>query len=486
MRINYIITPLFACLLLGTGCKKFLDEPALGYYSNEDLFSNDATTKTAVNAAYIPLTFTDASANPLWVLGDVATDDVIIGGNAGEQADYTSVDLYNILPGNAAVQALWARYYDGINRCNVVTDGLNASNTRVSDEVKKQSLAEVKFLRAYYYFLLTNFYGNIPLRLKVTTAADAAMPLSPQAQVYAQIEKDLTEAVAGLPDKWQAGNDAGRATKGAALALMAKTALFQKKYADAVKYADQVEALGYQLTADYGDNFNASAKNNSEAIFSVWHVRSAQPLQGNSLNYWFAPRALNGAGVYYPTQNLVDNFEPGDPRLDRTIARAGQPYFDSDFDASWSSTGYLSKKHVQPLSEVPSTTKNDANLNYEAIRFADILLIKAEALNESGQSTAALAPLNKVRQRARTNYDGTAPAGLLADITVTDQAQLRDIIRRERRSELALEFQRYFDVMRYGQAYAEAAIKPGAPNFSFAQNRFFPIPQTERNTNGGL
>jgi hypothetical protein len=208
--------------------------------------------------------------------------------------------------------------------------------------------------------------------------------------------------------------------------------------------------------------------------------------QGNSLNYWFAPRSLNGAGVFYPTQSLVDNFESNDPRLDLTVARAGKPYFDRTFEVSWSTTGYLSKKHVQPLSEVPSTTKNDGNLNYEAIRFADILLVKAEALNESGQSAAALVPLNRVRERARKNFSGTAPADLLPAITNTDQTQLRDIIRRERRSELALEFQRFFDVIRYGQSYAEAVIKPASPNFNYTQHRFFPIPQTELNANGNL
>jgi len=483
---NLYIIPLSLCLLLGAGCKKFLDQPALGYYSDEDLFSNDATAVTAVNAAYIPLTFTDGAANPVWVLGDVASDDVVIGGNAGEQADYTGIDLFNILPTNAAVQSLWSRYYNGVNRCNVVTDGLTAENTKVSESVRTQILAQAKFLRAYYYFTLTNFYGNIPLRLKVSALTDAPVTASTQAQVYTQIEKDLNEASADLPEKWTATSDIGRATKGAALALLAKASLFQKKYTEAAQFATQVEALGYQLTDNFSDNFNSSAKTNNEVIFSVWHTRGAQPSQGNSLNYWFAPRSLNGAGVFYPTQSLVDNFESNDPRLDLTIARTGKPYFDSTFDVSWSTTGYLSKKHIQPLSEVPSTTKNDGNLNYEAIRFADVLLVKAEALNESGQPAAALVPLNRVRERARKNFSGTAPADLLPSVTNTDQAQLRDIIRRERRSEMALEFQRFFDVIRYGQAYAEAVIRPGSPNFNYAQHKFFPIPQTELNANGNL
>lgn len=483
---NLYILPLFVLLLLGSGCKKFLDQPALGFYSDEDLFSTDATTVTAVNAAYIPLTFTDAAANPVWVLGDVASDDVVIGGNAGEQADFTGVDLFNILPTNAAVQAVWSRFYNGINRCNVVTDGLTAENTKVSETVRTQALAQVKFLRAYYYFMLTNFYGNIPLRLKVATLQDGKVPASTQAQVYTQIEKDLTEAAAGLPERWTGTTDIGRATKGAALALLAKASLFQQKYTEAAAFATQVEALGYQLTDNFRDNFSASAKTNNEVVFSVWHTRGAQPLQGNSLNYWFAPRSLNGAGVFYPTQSLVDNFESNDPRLDLTIARTGQPYFDSEFQTSWSTTGYLSKKHVQPISEVPSTTKNDGNLNFEAIRFADVLLIKAEALNELGQSSAALVPLNRIRDRARRNFSGTAPAGLLPALTTTDQSALRTAIRRERRSELALEFQRFLDVIRYGQAYAEAAIRPGAPNFNYTTNKFFPIPQTEINVSGGL
>jgi hypothetical protein len=149
---------------------------------------------------------------------------------------------------------------------------------------------------------------------------------------------------------------------------------------------------------------------------------------------------------------------------------------------------------VQPISEVPSAIKNVGTVNYEALRLADILLVEAEGLNESGQSAQALAPLNKVRKRARESYlydnslpgFGTVPAGLLPDITVTDPVQLRDIIRRERRSELALEFHRFFDVIRYGSAYATAALSPGSPNFNYSANKWFPLPQSERDANPNL
>lgn len=496
MKARYIYIYLIASLLLiANGCKKFLEQPVLGQYQGDNFFTNDENAKLGVNAAYSPLTFTDASSNTLWVLGDLASDDAIKGSSDGDQGDFLNIQNFNINPNNSAVEGLWKRYYDGVFKCNVVTDGLTSSNKAVSDAVKNDVVGQAEFLRAYYYFNLTVVYGDIPLHLKVETPQELQSPALPQAQIYAQIENDCTAAIAVLPIT-RTGNDIGRATKGAALALLAKTYLFEKKWALAVTAAQSVEALGvYSLLPNFADNFRAATKNNAETVFSVLHTSALVPYQGNNLNVWFAPRPLNGYGFYLPTQNLVDNFEtsPGgtvDPRLDYTVGRAGHPYYDSAFDPVWTSTGYVSKKHTQPLSEIPVSIKGDGNLNYPAIRFADVLLIEAEALNESSNSNGALVPLNKVRKRARESYlndasltgFGTVPTGLLPDITVTDQSQLRDLIRRERRSELALEFHRFFDIIRYGQTYASNALK-SKPNFSFTINQFFPIPESERQTN---
>ncbi len=485
-------------LLLATGlfsCKKFLDQEILGSYQSANYFTSDANAVNAINAAYPDLAFTDASSNAVWVLGDVASDDAIKGGNPGDQADFENIDEFNILPSNSAVEAVWKRYYDGVFKCNVVIDGLT-NNTTISQATATSCLGQAKFLRAYYYFILTNFYGDIPLHLKVETPDELQSPAIPQAQVFAQILSDLRDASIALPAS-QTDAGLGRPTKGAALALMAKTYLFEQQWDSAAIMAQQVDALGYQLTQKYTDNFSASTKTNTETIFSVWHAKGKSPYQGNNLNQWFAPRSINGYGFFYPTQSLADNYEKAtdgtvDPRLDYTMAREGKSYYDVSFDPSWSTTGYITKKQVQPLSEVPTTTKGDGDVNYEAIRYADILLVEAEAFNEQGNSSAALAPLNKVRKRARESYlydslpgAGTIPDGLLPDITTTDQSQLRDIIRRERRSELALEFQRFFDVMRYGSAYATSALSD-KPNFNYTNNRFFPIPQSERDTNKKL
>ena len=494
---KYIITAITGSfLLLTASCKKVLEQPILGTYQATNYFTSVANANAAVNAAYVPLTFTDAFSNEIWVLGDVASDDAVKGGLPGDQADIDNIDKFNILTSNSAVEAVWGRYYDGVSKANFVLGGLSDENKAVPDATKATINGQAKFLRAYYYFMLTNCYGDIPLRLQVATADNLSAPAVPQAQIFAQIEKDCTEAAAALPTAWT-GSDLGRATKGAALSLLAKTYLFEAKYAMAAQTAQQVEALGiYDLTAKFTDNFNAGTKNNKEAIFSIWHTAGLSPKQGNAMNQAFAPRGtLNGYGFFQPTQSLVSNFEQSatgvdDPRLDYTVARAGHPYFDSAFDASWTATGYLTKKQIQPLSEIPTATKGDGNLNVEAIRFADILLIEAEALNEAGNSAAALVPLNKIRKRARESYlndntltgFGTIPTGLLPDITTTSQTQLRDLIRRERRSELALEFGRFFDLIRYGSAYATAALRD-QPNFNFTTNKFFPIPQSERSTN---
>jgi len=502
MRIAFIL--IFTAAIAGAGCKKVLQQQVQGSYTPANFFTSDANAQLAVNEAYKYLSFNAGASNAIWVLGDLASDDAIKGGSSiGDQPDFQAVNQFNILPTNAAVEAVWKNYYNGVFACNVVLDGLTG-NQKVSSDMQRQGIAQALFLRAYYYFILTTCYGNIPLHLRVETAKEAQSHVVPQDTVFARIEQDCLAAAAVLPATVPA-SQLGAATKGAALALLAKTYLFHADLASHYQLAAQtaatVEGMGYSLTNNYFENFGAQTKYNTEAIFTVNHIISTLGI-GNELNVWFAPRSpapTNGYGFFLPTQSLVSNYEsaPGgqaDPRLDYTIARAGHSYFDVAYDPSWSSTGYNCKKMCQPLSEVPAATKNVGSVNYEALRLADILLIQAEALNESGQSAAALDPLNKVRARARNSYQydnslpgyPNVPAGLLPDITTTDQTQLRDIIRRERRSELALEFHRFFDIIRYGKAYATAALSTVAPNFSYDSDKWFPIPQSERDANPNL
>ena len=226
MKIKNIAI-LLSCvaLLTDAGCKKILNQPVLGSYTPGNFFTSDANAQLALNEAYKYLAFNSGATNAIWVLGDLASDDAVKGGSSiGDQADFQAVNQFNILPTNSAVEAVWGNYYNGVFACNVVTDGLTG-NTAVSQTMQQQGIAQARFLRAYYYFILTNCYGKIPLHLKVETATEAQTPALPQDTIYTQIENDCIAAAAVLPTSVLT-TQLGMATKGAALALLAKTYLF--------------------------------------------------------------------------------------------------------------------------------------------------------------------------------------------------------------------------------------------------------------------
>jgi len=317
------------------------------------------------------------------------------------------------------------------------------------------------------------------------------------------IEPDLNAAYANLPASYT-GADVGRATRGAAMALLAKAYLYQGKWDSSVVASSSViNSNQYQLAPLYSQNFSPLYKNNSESIFEVQMKSGQSPLVGNSLNQWFAPAVYGGYYFDAPTQSFVDEFEKTtegvyDPRLDYTIGRDSMPWFNNlVFSASWSPTGYLTRKYQESLSEAPII--GDGNCDYMAIRYADLLLWSAEALNETGQSAQALIPLNEVRKRARESYlndttltaftdsagNRVVPDNLLPDITTVNQTSLRAAIQHERRVELGFEFHRYFDVIRWGKDYANQVMS-NSPGFNYDEYKTFPIPQGERDTNKAL
>ncbi len=485
-------------LVTAGGCKNFLTEEVRADYPETAFYQTQSHALLALTAAYQMASF-QTDQNRLWVFGDVASDDADEGGNPGDQADIGFLDDFTIYPNGGPIEAQWAQFYEGVNRCNLVLQ--KVPPIAMDEALKARILGEARFLRAYYYFTLVNIYGPIPLILEPKNANELQIRQSPVSDIYQNaIEKDCQAAIAALPASY-AGADVGRATKGAATALLAKAYLYQQKWQQAAETAAQVTTVGgYKLLPVFSQNFNQEFKNSTEAVFSVQHLTNQVPFLGNRLNQWFAPRTENGYFFDVPTAGFVNEFEKTatgvvDPRLDYTVAREGQPWFDGvPFDPTWSPTGYLQRKNVQPISEVPVNRKGDGNLSYVAIRFADVLLWQAEALNELGKSAEALTYLNQVRKRARESYlndptlRGTVPAvptGLLPDVTTTSQSTLRDLIRHERRVELGFEFHRYFDLMRWGKAYAQAALSD-KKNFNYEQNRYFPIPQSERDTNKAL
>jgi hypothetical protein len=488
---------LIMILFTAGNCKKMLTTEIVGDYPESQFYTTSQHAVLAINAAYQPLSFS-STQNRLWVFGDVASDDSEKGGDPGDQADIGLIDGMNINPINGNFEAMWARLYEGITRSNIVLQKVPAIT--MNDELKMRVLAEAKFLRAYYYFTLINIFGDVPLLREPKNADQLQIPQAAISEIFETlIEPDLMEAALHLSTVYT-GENVGRATSGAAKALLAKAYLFQEKWEPAAQLTTQIiNSNNYSLRPLYSDNFTAAFKNNNESIFEIQHLTQQDPFTGNSLNQWFAPRGDGGYGFNAPTQDFVNEFEKTpsqvyDPRLDYTVGRDSLPWYNGVlFSKDWSPTGYLTKKHQQPFSEISKALKGDASINYVAIRYADVLLWNAEALNESGSPAQALVPLNMVRKRARESYlydaslpgFGVVPDGLLPDVISVNPADVRRAIRHERRVELGMEFHRYFDMIRWGEDYATDAMSD-RPGFNYAVNKRFPIPQSERDRNKAL
>ena len=491
-KINILLLTSF--ILTVSACSDFLKEDLQGAYSSATFYKTESQATLALTGVYNAASFTTTD-NALWVFGDVASDDAVRGGKPGDLIDIQYIDDFNYSRNNGILDRMWKRYYEGISRANYLLyygSGINMDVTR-----RDRLLGEAKFLRAYFYFSLVNIFGEIPLKLNPPlNDSELYKPKVSVSAVYEQIEKDLSEAASVLAESYT-GADIGRATKGAAWGMLAKAYLYQEKWTEALNATAEVEAIGiYQLMPVYKNNFIDSTQNNIESIFEIQHLAGQSPLLGSYLNQYFSPVIYNGYVVNVPVENFIKEFEVTDaavvdPRLDYTVGREGQPWVNGEaYDPVWSPTGYLQKKHIQPLSKGP--VNNDGVLNYVYMRYADILLIKSEALNELNRTDEALTPLNAVRKRARESYlydmdlpgAGAIPTDLLPDVTNTGQQNVRTAIRHERRVELGFEFHRFFDLMRYGKVTAEAALE--GTGFSYDKNRYYLIPQSELDTNPAI
>ena len=457
--------------ILAASCN-FLDENLKGGYTSENYYTSASKAEMAVNAVYNSL-----YNNILWMFGDVASDDAVKGGDAGDQPQINEINDLNATTDNGSVNVFWTNTYETIARANNVID--NVAGMDIPDTQKARIIGEAKFLRAYSYFNLVNIFGKVPLKTKPqNTSANIHVGLSEISAIYAQIDEDLEDAAGGLDNSKN-----GRANKTAAYALLAKSKIFQGKYDEAVTAITNLETLptGYDLEPVYSDLFKVGGENSVESIFAIRYGTSKVASIGNNLNVWFSPASEEG-GYHFnqPTDDYVACFDEttvggdDDPRLDASIGRAGKPWFNgTTFDASWGNeTGYLVKKYDED--KVEDQAKSQCAIPQHRIRYAEVLLLKAEALNEaSATNTAAAAvALDLVRGRA-----GLAPT------TAATQAALRDAIRKERRRELGFEFHRFFDVMRYGKDYAVTALGAAAwPSDRY----YFPIPQSETDANAAL
>jgi starch-binding outer membrane protein, SusD/RagB family len=507
-------------LAFGTiiGCKEsFLETEPYGTVNEAVLSSTVKGAETLLISAYSGLDgFTGwengnvwGGAASNWTFGSVAGGDAYKGSEAGDQPDVTPIELHTIDANNPYVEAKWRQYYDGIQRANSTIKTFN-SLKEVSASLKALRVAEAKFLRGFYHLELYKVFRNVPYidetieEVRIGNGTD----------ILPKIQADLQAAVAGLPVKQE---EVGRATKGAAQAVLGNTLLWQKKWAEAKTQFDAIiSSNAYALNAKYHDNFNADTRNTKEGVLEVQQsVNDGTTDNGNNgdvLNFPYNGGPAGCCGFHQPSQNLVNAFrvddrglplldtyndrdvksdnnvkasdpftpttEALDPRLDWTVGRRGIPYLDwgKHPGSTWirdanyggpyaplKNVHYKKQEQEGTVVTVSGWTKGYNANNLKLIRYSDVLLQAAEAEVELNNLERARTLVNQIRKRA-ANPDGFVmddkkPAAnyKVSEYTAawTDQATARKAVRHERRIELGMEGHRFFDLVRWGIAADE-------------------------------
>ncbi|WP_258105679.1 RagB/SusD family nutrient uptake outer membrane protein [Marinoscillum sp. MHG1-6] len=483
MKLKYILTIFLASTLMGCG-DEFLELTPSNSINSDNFFQTEADAVAAVNGAYQVLQWPNNYNLRVWALDIVAGNAEVGAGGGDDGVETKQLSNFIFATDNPGVEDLWRGIWTGVARANLVMDKVPDMN--IDETLKSRLIAEAKFLRALYYFNGARVYGGLPLLPKLSD--DLYVERASVEDTYAFVISDLNAAKDVLPVSYDGtvNNEVGRATKGAALALMAKAHLTIGEYAEAEAAAKQVEALGvYDLNFDYSQNFDPNNENGIESVFEVQYSAGAgfgafdKPHQGAWVTEFTNPRgsglsAWGGFGWGHVTQEFVDAYEPGDQRLQYTVWQSGDTYDAFTYDPSFSTTGYNIKKWVQGSG---SATGVDSDLNFPVIRYADVLLMIAEALNEQGKPGEAAPYIEKVRNRA----------GLTDDLSGYSQSEMRDAILHERRIEFAFEGQWWFDVLRAGPDYSESFFHGlGKTNFDKTKHILFPIPQTDLDLNPNL
>ncbi len=466
---------LFGTVLAGLfffGCTDDFIQPDSFNEDSENFFNSQEDYELALIGAYDLLQSTYLNV----ILGEIASDNTLCGGeSATDVPGWQEIDdmVHNDV--NEQLRNLWSWMFAGVNRANYILEFQNKTEFAGKDVI----IAEARFLRAYYYFELVKWFGDVPLAVdrRLRFGDQDVVPRTPASEVYAQIEQDLIFASENLP---AVQSELGRATQGAAQALLGKAYLYQDKFSEAATVLQQVINTGnYDLLADYSTMFENDNENTIESVFEVQYsdlegagFGCLQCSEGNvavgfnGIRNYSGPLFESGFSFNVPTQEAYDAFEPGDLRRDIAILdinawATANP--EVSFETGFEHTGFYNRKYIARQGDANIGDPNLTNPNnYRAIRFADVLLMAAEALNRGGiDDGTAQQYVNRVRSRAG-----------LSDISATGTA-LTDAIYQERRVELVGEGHRFFDLVRTGRA---AGTIPG---FQAGKHELFPIPLIE-------
>jgi starch-binding outer membrane protein, SusD/RagB family len=490
-NLKYTTGVLVAFFMAMTSCSKdIIDLSPRGTVLESNFYKTEAELFQGLVAAYDPLGFSTGFTMKTGLL-NAASDDTHAGGSdASDQPNWVAYDKFTMSPNLGPSSGLWSKNFIGIYRANLVLEKSEGAVEGLTPDKKARYVAEAKFLRAYYYFDLVRWFGNAPL-VTATPSADAIYKQvqATPAAIFAQIEKDLKEAIAAtqLPESLPA-EELGRITKGAAKAMLGKVILFQNNNARmgeaATVFEDIINSNAYALEKVYGDIFKPDNKFGKESIFEIYCSGNRKGDWGTGLNgngidgnegnkdvQFFGMRDFVGTiyatgWSFCPVSLDLVNVMQNDPRFGasvidgKALKAAGASY-----TAGYQNTDYFIKKYA-PLAAFKATSGEPAlnwGYNIKEIRLADVLLMAAECFNRSGNDGKAQTYLNRVRTRVALPAKSTAGATLLQDIYD------------ERRLELALEGHRFWDLVRTGKA----ATVLGGQGFKAGKHELLPIPQSE-------
>jgi len=518
---------LFLLMMFSACDKSFIDRPQLAVQTTDSFYKTETDAIEAVTAVYNYFQSYDFEVEK-FEFGDIASDDAEKGGESDNDRPFVKdLEYFRTRSDNFSCRAMWNICYTAIFQANNALTHI--PDITMNEALKERLLGEVRFIRAHYYFYLINIFGDVPLSIKTPAADEYRLPKSTKATIWDQIEKDLIYARDHLPVKSKyAQADLGRITKGAAQALLANTYLFQKKWALAQKEAKDVILSGeYQLEPEFQDLFQIRKTDfGVESVLEVPHMTTntgwGDENEGTVIPVFCRSRNSGGWGFNCPTYDLLAEFEPGDPRLVHTFTFDGDD-FDGEIQFNQFSPSHLcSRKVFLTPTERIGFDNSDAPFNLKVIRYAEVLLIHAEAACENGDLQEAMSSLNQIRKRARQSsaidkkvsfknvnkyqvsknqYEGykflnynylaanSDQKNLLPDIQTSDKALLRQTIRHERRVELAMENKRFYDIIRWGEPethfhnFAEKWKTGKGSQFRKNINEVFPIPQDELDLN---
>jgi len=459
------------------------------------LFTNKQNAEKALTGIYHNLWTHGYYKRSNTILGDSPSDNIKELGDAGGYGIATlQLNTFIFNDDNFLIDQRWKDIYQGLFRINIFIENVDTPDFQVAEldeNTKSRWIAEAKFFRALSNFLLVTNFGEAPLILT---------PLSPDEvigiekntveELWTQIEKDLNEAIPNLPPTYSEGN-IGRVTKGAANALLGRAHLYQSEWTESINASKKVvDSELYDLyQGNYADLFNGNAENSVESVFEAQSIDNGFGVGTTRdfglMHYYWSPNFSWAANFFGPSQSIIDAFaaRPADKR------RAGSFYMvgvgdsiDSNGDGQYSTfpstaennrSSYINEANVRKYlpAGINLANRSQYKINYNIIRYAEVLLNYAEALNEDNQPDEALKYVNMIRERAG-----------MPNLATTDQAQLRDSILLERRLELCFEGHRFFDLVRTGRATDVL----GPMGYSESNNKYFPIPRSEKMINDHL